>query len=261
MEFIQSIGATVIVSLISLVGVILFFRKLTSKSLLISLLVSFAAGTLLGDSFFHLLGESIEEMGFSVDIIISLFLGIIFMLIVESTIHQHHHHLDNEEDDNHLNNSRNLKKDTVNKRLAGVNLVGDSVHNILDGIAIATSFLVNPTVGIATTIAVILHEIPQELADAGILIYSGWHRKKVLIANFLVALTSILGVILVFVLDNLIEGISSLLIPFAAGQFIYIALVNLVPEIHKESNRFKYILRILSFILGITVMYIFTLFE
>lgn len=261
MEFIQSIGATVIVSLISLVGVILFFRKLTSKSLLISLLVSFAAGTLLGDSFFHLLGESIEEMGFSVDIIISLFLGIIFMLIVESTIHQHHHHLDNEEDDNHLNNSGNLKKDTVNKRLAGVNLVGDSVHNILDGIAIATSFLVNPTVGIATTIAVILHEIPQELADAGILIYSGWHRKKVLIANFLVALTSILGVILVFVLDNLIEGISSLLIPFAAGQFIYIALVNLVPEIHKESNRFKYILRILSFILGITVMYIFTLFE
>ncbi len=250
MELLNSLLASLIVSLISLIGVLLFFRKISSKSLIISLLVSFAAGTLLGDSFFHLLGESIEEFGFSIDIMISLFLGIIFMLIVESTIHQHHHELE----DDHTTHKHN-------KKLAKINLVGDSVHNILDGIAIATSFIVSPAVGVATTIAVVLHEIPQELADAGILIYSGWDKKKVLIANLLVGLTAMIGVVITFLLNELVDGVSTFLIPFAAGQFIYIALVNLVPEIHRESNSFKYILRILSFILGIAVMYLFILFE
>ena len=246
MEFLYSLGAAFLVSLVSFFGIALFIKKLNSKRLFMSALVSFAAGALLGDAFIHLIGEHIEVNGYSIDMIVAIFIGILFMLIIEAYFHCSH---DSEEELTH------------NVAMAKNNLVGDSIHNFLDGIAIASSFIVSPVVGISSTIAIVIHEIPQEFADAGILLYSGWSRKKVFISNFITALTAILGVVLVFVLQSAIEGIENFLIPLAAGQFIYIALADLVPEIHRRKGVLKYVIEISTFVLGFVAMYALVFLE
>ncbi len=246
MEFLYSLLAAFLVSLVSFLGIALFIKKLNTKKLFLSALVSFAAGALLGDAFIHLIGEYIETNGYSIDLIIPIFVGILLMLIIEAYFHCSH---DSEEELSH------------HVAMAKNNLVGDSIHNLLDGIAIASSFIVNPVVGISSTIAIIIHEIPQEFADAGILLYSGWSKKKVFLANFITALTAVFGVVLVFILQSQIEGIENFLIPLAAGQFIYIALADLVPEIHRRKGALKYIVEITTFVLGFVAMYALILLE
>lgn len=249
-ESVNSLIATFVVSLVSFFGLIVLLKPIASRNFVITALISFAAGSLIGDVFFHLLAENIEEFGYENKTIIGILIGIVLMLITEAYLHCSH--------DSSAELSHEHKE---NHRLAKMNIIGDGVHNLLDGIAIAASFFVSPEVGVATTIAVILHEIPQELADASILLYSGWERKKVLLFNFLTALTSIFGALIVIVAESFIENLEQVLVPIAAGQFIYIALADLVPEIHKKSGVKKYSLEIAMFILGIFIMYSLTLLE
>jgi len=239
-----SLIATFIVSLISFVGILLFFRKVSEKSNFITSLIAFAAGALLGDAFLHLIGESIKDNGYSVEIMIFVFAGILLMLVIEAYFHCSH---DSEDEYKH----EHVKKSV----LANLNTFGDGIHNFLDGIAIAASFLVSPVAGVASTIAIIMHEIPQEFADVGILLYSGWSKKKVLIVNFLTALTAVAGAIFALILSNYVEGAQKFLIPLAAGQFIYIALADLLPEIHEKSGVKKYIIEIGMFCIGFIMMY------
>ena len=246
MEFLYSILATLFISTISLVGVILFIRKINTRTIVTTALISFAAGSLLGDAFIHLIGEHVENFGYTTSMVVSIFFGILFMLIFEAYFHCSH---DSEDELEHKH------------ILAKTNLIGDGVHNFLDGVAIASSFLVSPAVGIASTIAIIFHEIPQELADTGILIHAGWKKRKILVANFLTALTAILGVIVVFALSQVVEGAEQFLIPFAAGQFIYVALSDLVPEIHRRKGVTKYIIEISAFVVGFLIMYLLTFLE
>jgi zinc and cadmium transporter len=142
-----------------------------------------------------------------------------------------------------------------------LNIIGDGIHNFLDGVAIASSFLISPEIGIATTIAVIFHEIPQEIADVSVLVYSGWNKARILVINFLTALTAMLGVVLVFVLTNFIEDLEKYLVPVAAGQFIYIALADLLPVIHRKAGVKKYIVEIAAFIIGLIIMFLLQSFE
>lgn len=247
MELSYAIGATIIVSLISFVGIAILFKNLSSKNLVLTALISFAAGSLLGDAFIHLLGESVEKTGYNLELIFSILFGILVMLIIEAIIHCSHDSANEIEDKPH--------------HLSKMNIIGDGVHNFLDGIAIAASFLVSPEVGIATTIAVILHEIPQELADVSVLIYSGWGKRKVLIINFLTALMAVFGALFAFGLSEFSSELEKYLVPFAAGQFIYIALADLLPVIHKKSGIKKYLVEILMFILGIGIMFALTFVE
>lgn len=223
-------------------------NRLKPNSYIVNILISFAAGALIGDAFIHLLPEYIELYGYSSELTFFIFAGIIFMLIVEAYFHSKHTH-----DSKSIDDRRPL--------LARLNLIGDGFHNFLDGIAIGASFLISPQVGLVTTLAVILHEIPQELADTSILLYSGWKRRKILLANFLTALTSLLGVVFVFVTINLIETAEKILIPFAIGQFLYISLATLIPEIHRKVGLQKYIFAIISFILGLGIMYLLIFIE
>lgn len=251
MEFINSILATLAISLVSFISIVVLLKKINSKSLIVTALVSFAAGSLTGDVFFHLLPEQIEHAeGYSLQLGFGIILGIILMLLVEAYLHCSHD--SDEELEKH-------KKE--NHRLAILNIIGDAIHNFLDGIAIAVSFLVSPAAGVASTIAIIMHEIPQELADASVLLYSGWKRSKILLFNFLTALTAVLGAISVFVLSSFIENIEIFLVPIAIGQFLYIALADLVPVIHKKNGWKKYFIEILMFIAGIGVMYLLTFME
>ncbi|MEO6729244.1 MAG: ZIP family metal transporter [Candidatus Dojkabacteria bacterium] len=244
MTWLYSIGATFVVSLISFVGILLFFRKTNAKSNFITSLIAFAAGALLGDAFLHLIGETIQENGYSVEIMIFVFAGVLLMLIIEAYFHCSH---DTEEEYKH----EHVKKSV----LANLNTFGDAIHNFLDGIAIAASFLVSPVAGVASTIAIIVHEIPQEFADVGILLYSGWSKKKVLIVNFITALTAVAGAIFALSLNSVIADAQRLLIPLAAGQFIYIALADLLPEIHEKSGVKKYVIEIGMFCIGFILMY------
>lgn len=247
-SFIFSILSVLIVSSISLIGIFILLKRISPESKIINILISFAAGAIIGDAFIHLLPEYIELYGYTNELSIYIFVGIIFMMIVEAYFHSKHHHHEEEIDDR-----RPL--------IARLNLLSDAFHNFLDGLAIGVSFLISPEIGIATTIAVVLHEIPQELADTAILVYSGWSRRKILLMNFLTALTAVIGVLAVFVSENIIEGVEKILLPVAIGQFLYISLASLVPEIHRRSNIRKYFGAILAFILGIAVMYLLILAE
>lgn len=144
---------------------------------------------------------------------------------------------------------------------AYTNLVGDALHNFIDGLIIVASYTASIPVGIATTIAVILHEIPQEIGDFGILLHGGFTKSRALALNFLTALAAILGAIVAFWLSGFVEGIQKFLIPLAAGGFIYIAGSDLIPELHKETKVSRSIGQIISFILGIAIMAALLLLE
>lgn len=256
MDWILPIFATGLVSLVSFVGIIILVDKIY-KSIFITALISFAAGSLIGDVFFHLLPEHIESYEYTNETVVGILVGIVLMLLVEAYLHCSHDSsheievIEKEHTDNHKGHSH----------LGKLNIIGDAIHNYLDGIAIAVSFMISPEVGFATTFAVILHEIPQELADVSVLAFSGWSKKRILIVNFLTALTAIAGVFTVFVLQSIDSTIERYLIPVAIGQFIYIALADLLPVIHKKAGVKKYIAEISAFIIGILIMYALTLLE
>jgi zinc and cadmium transporter len=231
-----------IVSLISLIGIItLGIRTKSLKSFLIYL-ISFSAGTLLGDAFIHLLPETIQHYGLGLNISLSILTGIIIFFVLEKFIHWQHCHGTITEN-HHIH------------AFAYTNLVGDALHNFLDGIIIAASYLISIPAGIATTLAVLFHEIPQEIGDYGVLLHGGFSRSKALIVNFLSALFAILGTILTLWLGSSIQSLEAFLVPIAIGGFIYIASSDLIPQLHKHSDKIsKSILQLIAFVLGIIIM-------
>jgi len=233
------IVSVLIVSSISLAGIITLSIKTETLKKFLIYMVSFSAWALMWDVFIHLIPETIE-MWFTTMSGIYVLAWIIFGLITEKVIHWNHCHMP-------------ITKHHVH-HFAIMNLVGDFVHNIIDGLIIGASYLVNIPTGIATTIAVILHEIPQEIGDFGVLVHGGFSKKKALMMNFLTALSSIVWLIIALLLAGRAGNIETFLIPFAAGSFIYIAGSDLIPELHKENGTGQAILQILTFIAGIAVM-------
>jgi zinc and cadmium transporter len=238
--WLYAILSVVVVSLISLIGffIIPFNKEKLNKMLIY--LVSFSAGTLLGDAFIHLIPEAYENSN-AVFISSSILSGIVLFFILEKFIHWRHCHEVACEEHPHP--------------FSYVILVGDTVHNFIDGLIIGASYLVSIPVGIATTIAVIFHEIPQEVGDFGSLVYGGFSQKRALLLNFMTALAAILGTVLVLIFGN-IENLTSFLIPFAAGGFIYVANADLIPELHKHTEIKKSFWQLATFILGILLMVI-----
>jgi zinc and cadmium transporter len=233
--------SVLIVSLISLIGIfsLLIKQELLDKILL--LLVSLSAGSLFGGVFFHLFPEIIEEQGYNLFVGIFFLSGILFFFILEKFVHWRHCH----------------KHDCLEHphHLAIMNLVGDGVHNFVDGLVISTSYLANIPLGISTTIAVIAHEVPQEIGDFGVLLYAGWSKTKALAFNFFSALLAVLGAAVGLMLGLKSEFFVQLILPFAAGGFLYIAGSDLLPELHKNTKLKESIFHFLALILGIILMY------
>lgn len=238
--WIYTIGSVLLSSLAALLGIFTIGMKTERLKKILIYMISFSAGAMFGDAFLHLLPEVVEEHGFHLSVSLSILTGIVFFFLVEKLIHWRHCHMPITDDHVHP--------------YAWMNLVGDGVHNFIDGIIIGTSYLVSIPVGIATTIAVILHEIPQEIADFGVLIHGGFSKTRALLINFLTALTSLFGAILALILSHYIEDLTVYMIPFAAGGFIYIAGSDLIPELHKEVKVSRSLMQILAFIFGIGVM-------
>lgn len=245
--WIYPILSVLLVSSISLIGaILLLFGKIKIKNILLYL-VSFAAGALLGDVFIHLLPEAVGKFGFTLQLSIYVLLGILVFFILEKFIQWRHCHIPTAEDHPHP--------------LAFMNLIGDSLHNFMDGMIIAGSYLVSIPLGFATTLAVILHEIPQEISDFGILLHGGFTKKKALLFNLFSAFLAIVGAAIVLIIGTSIENFSLFLIPFTAGGFIYIASSDLIPEMHKETKPSISFLQLIAFILGIGVMIALLLIE
>jgi zinc and cadmium transporter len=240
--WLYSLISVIIISLISFSGALtLSIKKEKLKQLLIYF-VSFSAGALFGDVFIHLLPEIVKEYNHQVTLIFLLvLLGIFFSFILEKIICWRHCHLPITK--SHIHN------------FAWMNLWGDFFHNFLDGLTIVASYLVSLPVGIATTLAVIFHEIPQEIGDFGVLLHGGFSVFKALFYNFLTALSAVLGALVGLTLASKIDHVTLFLAPFAAGNFIYIAGSDLIPELHKETAIKKGIFQILSFIIGVLIMY------
>jgi len=245
--------AAVVVSLISLVSIILFSKKLSKLSSVVTYFIAFAAGTMLGNAFFHLMPEYLEQYHWSSSVAFYILVGMTIMLVVEAFFHCSH-------DSSHMVNCKDESHPHHGEHLGLMNLSGDFIHNFLDGIAIGASFLISTEVGIATTVAVILHEIPQEFADTMVLSYAGWKRGKIILANALTSLTAILGVLVVIAATQVMDTAEALLIPIAIGQFIYIALADLLPEIHNKARVKKYIGEISLFIIGMGIFYYISTF-
>ncbi len=237
---IYSLVSVIIISFISFIGVIGLSIKIDRLKQIVLFLVSFSAGALFGDVFIHLMPELVEEYGFSLNISLYVLSGIIFFFIVEKFIHWHHCHIEPGKDHPHP--------------FAVMNLLGDAVHNFIDGLIIAGSYLASIPVGIATTTAVILHEIPTEIGDFGVLLHGGFSKKKALAMNFLSALTAVLGAIVALLLSSYIPNMNKFLIPFTIGVFLYIAGSDLIPELHKEVAAPKSLIQLITFVFGIAVM-------
>lgn len=231
--------STFIVSLISFIGVLTLLLKENLLRKITIIFVSLSAGTLIGGAFLHLIPEALEKYSSSNIFIYTLF-GFLLFFIIEKLLHWHHCH------------DGKCKVHTF----AYMNLIGDGIHNFLDGLIIAAGFLTDINLGIATTTAIALHEIPQEISDFGVLIHGGFKKSKALFINFISALLAILGGLVGYLLYNFMGSIVIILLPLAAGGFIYIGASDLIPEIKKEIKPKIFITNIIIFILGLLMMYL-----
>ncbi|HAX65387.1 MAG TPA: ZIP family metal transporter [Lentisphaeria bacterium] len=246
-NYLYAFISVLVVSLVSLVGVFSLSLKEEVLRKYINFFISLAIGALLGDAFIHIIPEAFSSnLGSNLSSIL-IIAGILFFFIIEKFIHWHHHGEDKNEEHIH----------PVGKLV----LFTDGFHNLIDGAIIGASFLVSPHVGIATTIAVVLHEIPQEIGDFAVLIHAGYTKKRALWLNFLSALASILGLIIVFIFGNIVDGVASWFIPIAAGGFIYIAVADLIPELHKTKNIKHSIIQLCIIMLGVFSMLALLLIE
>jgi len=231
------IGSSLLMCLLALVGVTTL--SLSEKTLhrLLLPLVALSAGSLLGGAFFHMIPESIAKSGADITVYIYVVGGFAFFLLLEQLLHWHHCH----REETHC-----IKPQTY------LILIGDGIHNFIGGIAVAGTFLIDVRLGISTWLAAAAHEIPQEIGDFGVLVHGGWSRKKALLLNLLSASTFLLGGLLAYLLS--FSDWIYYLIPFAAGNFIYIGASDLIPEVNRHENFFRNILHFCCFCTGILIL-------
>jgi zinc and cadmium transporter len=237
-ELFSIIAATVLISSGSLVGVLTLALNQQFLSKILMSLVSLSAGTMLAAALLHLLPESIEALGDTLPFQLTLasFIG---FFILERFLHWRHCH----------------DKDHLTKHTVGtMNIIGDAIHNFLDGVLIAAAFASGAGLGLVATLAIAMHELPQEIGDFGVLLHSGYSRKKALIANVLVSLTAVLGGVLGYFATSVMTTFASYLLPIAAGGFLYISAADLIPELKQDTSTKRTLAMIATFLFGIIIM-------
>jgi zinc and cadmium transporter len=252
----MAVLAVSVVSLVSLSGVVGLFLNSQLFRKIIFVLVSLSAGALLGDAFIHILPEVLANTGATAGVV--TFLGIISFFVLEKFLHWRHSHGD---DDNEREGVDTFTGDRGRKHLGVLIFVADGLHNLLDGLIIAASFFVSDSLGLATTLAVVLHEIPQEIGDFALLIHAGWDRFRALVFNFLSALLAFLGILLFYLIGERVNDFTNLALAFAGGGFIYIAGVDLLPEMHHTKDIKKSIAQFVAFLSGAALMYVLLFLE
>lgn len=244
--WLYAILSTLAVSAISLIGIALFAVKSNQLQKALLLLISFSVGAMLGNSFFYLIPESyshIESFRTTSWLIVG---GFMMFFLIEQLLHKHQ----SEPDSTH--NARP-------KPYGYLSLYADGIHNFTDGVLIGAAWIFSPELGAATTLTVMLHEIPQEISDFGILLKAGFSKNRALLYNFLAASTAILGTLIALWLGSRVERFSMYILPLAAGGFVYLAAINLLPEVLKQTTKKSWLIHSLFILLGVALMYYFSL--
>lgn len=228
-----TLGSVVVVSLVSFVGLLFMSRGRARLDSLLMYLVSLAAGVLLGSAFFHLLPEAWETFGNGRTVPLLFLTGFLGFFFLERFLWAHHHgHGDEPVTGRPVGEVEERKV----KPVVVMSLVGDGLHNFIDGMIIAAAYVGGVGLGLVTTGAVLLHEVPQEAGEFGVLVRGGLTVNRALLFNFLSASTSIVGALLVLFLGSGFEGLTRALIPLTAGNFVYIAAADLIPELHHHHD-------------------------
>jgi zinc and cadmium transporter len=243
--WINAIASTIAVSLISITGIFFLALKTDKLQKIVFVLVSIAVGALLGNVFFHLIPESFETIENKGLIAILTLSGILSFFIMEKFLHWHHGH-----------DVGNM--DQHPKSYGYISLFADGLHNFTDGILIAAGWMAGPEIGMATTLTVVLHEIPQEISDFGILIHAGFTAKKALWLNFYAALAAVLGTVITLMIGTRVESLSHWVLPVAAGGFIYLAGTDLMPELNKDRSSRNSLIQLIMIIAGLALIYLFS---
>jgi zinc and cadmium transporter len=246
--------SVIAVSLVSLVGLITFSMDEARVRKLATFFVSFAVGALLGDAFIHLIPETFPSPVPNDALKPSLLIlgGMMAFFVVEKLLRHSHGILHEHYHGNPI----------ARPELAAINILGDGIHNFIDGVMIGASYLASPTLGLSTTIAVLLHEIPQELADFGILIHSGLSVRKAVMLNLASASVAILGTTLSLLAGTIAQDtVTTLLVPLTAGGFVYLAAADLIPELQHERGLHALVVQTLLIALGIAIMGLLTFME
>lgn len=236
--------ASLVGSLFSLVGGMLLLSKKLSVSRVQRIAIPFAAGALLAAAFVDLLPEAFEEAGATKASALVLVGFVVFFVFERFLGWFHHHHA-------HPDAHAHEHKEKTTRSLI---VLGDTLHNLIDGLVIGAAFLVDPATGIITTLAIAAHEIPQEIGDFGVLLSLGMRRRNVLIVNIASAFATVVGAVTVYALGGAIGALEPILLAITAGMFIYIAASDLVPTIHNETSMRVANLQTLIFIVGIMII-------
>jgi zinc and cadmium transporter len=236
----------VAVSLLSLIGLLTFALDEKRLNKILMFMVSFAVGGLLGDVFIHIFPD-IYGKGSNIVISLCVLGGIFLFFVLEKFIYWRHCH--------------SIECTTHAKPFVFLNLIGDAVHNFFDGVIIGASYIVSVPLGFATTLAVVLHEIPHELGDYGVFIHGGLSRGRALFLNFICATFAIVGTILALAIGAKIKSFAFYAMPFTAGGFIYIAGSDLIPELHKEVDLRRSFFQLVAIVLGVGLMSLLLLLE
>lgn len=243
-EFSLAILSTIGISLVSLSGIGVIWLQKKKLNSVVLWFVALSAGTMLGASFFHLLPE-LTEVVEPLEVFSGVAIAFVVFWLIERLLHWRHCHDDGCE--NHV--------------FGWMNLFGDATHNFLDGLIIGAAYTVSVELGIITTIAILLHEIPQELGDFAVLLHAGWSPTKAVFANVLVACTSIIGAVVGFIFASQSEQLALAISMLAAGGFIYIAASDLIPELKEHKSRATDLAVFGFFILGMLIMWLTTQLE
>lgn len=245
------------ISAVSLIGALTFSMRREALDRFLHLIVAVATGALLGGAFIHLIPESAESLEAS-SLGLAILGGLFLFLILERFLHWHHHH------HSHVTEAGIEPEETHAeiKPFGKLILAADGLHNFLDGAVIASAYLVSFEAGLVATIAIALHEIPQEIGDFGVLLLAGFKKGKALLANLLSSLSAFVGAGVALLFAGSFENLVPVFTAFAAGGFIYIAAADLVPELHRKGGGFRAaVAQVLLVGLGITLMFALTFFE
>lgn len=238
--------ATTVVSLGSLIGVVTLSLNQNLLNKILKLLIALSAGTMLATVFLHILPEVAEMTEEPHDYLMLTMLSFVLFFFIEKVLHWRHCHDSSCEDHHHFGT---------------MNLIGDAIHNFIDGLLIAGAFMVSPAVGIPTTIAIAMHEIPQEIGDFAVLLYSGFTKNKAIFLNILISFTAVIGGVVGYYLIDINQTLTMYLLPIAAGGFLYIATSDLIPELRQEKSSSRVLATFTTFILGIALIWIMSVFH
>lgn len=212
-------------SVISLLGGLFLIYAKRGQRMLLRLAVPFAAGALLAAAFLDLLPEALDH-GRPADIMKYTLSGLVVFFVLERTLNWFHHHHEETEHEH-----------AIGRRNVSLIVIGDTVHNFIDGLAVGAAFLANPAIGLITTLAIAAHEIPKEIGDFGLMLTKGMSKRRVLMVNLVSAVATVVGAVLVYGFGDKVHVPLGALLAVTAGFFIYIATSDIIPTIHAEPER------------------------